>query len=95
MSANALSIENLGRRNSPRQVLLASLIGTTIEFFDLYIYSKPAVPVFPALFSPLEGFSARGGVMPATMRSFTSAQCKPCQIIPKCCNLLILHPLNY
>jgi len=52
MSANALSIENLGRRNSPRQVLLASLIGTTIEFFDFYIYATAAVLVFPALFFP-------------------------------------------
>ena len=24
--------------NSPRQVLFASLVGTTIEFFDFYIY---------------------------------------------------------
>jgi len=24
--------------NSPRQVLSASLVGTTIEFFDFYIY---------------------------------------------------------
>jgi MFS family permease len=52
MSANALSIENLGRRNSARQVLLASLIGTTIEFFDFYIYATAAVLVFPALFFP-------------------------------------------
>jgi metabolite-proton symporter len=52
MSANPLSVENLGRKNSPRQVLLASLIGTTIEFFDFYIYATAAVLVFPALFFP-------------------------------------------
>jgi metabolite-proton symporter len=40
------------RVNSPRQVLFASLIGTTIEFFDFYIYATAAVLVFPRLFFP-------------------------------------------
>jgi metabolite-proton symporter len=38
------------RINRPAQVLFASLIGTTIEFFDFYIYATAAVLVFPALF---------------------------------------------
>ena len=38
--------------NSPRQVLFASLVGTTIEFFDFYIYATAAVLVFPRLFFP-------------------------------------------
>src|SRR5882757_9574657 len=38
--------------NTPRQVLFASLIGTTIEFFDFYIYATAAVLVFPTLFFP-------------------------------------------
>ena len=38
--------------NSPRQVLVASLIGTSIEFFDFYIYATAAVLVFPGLFFP-------------------------------------------
>jgi metabolite-proton symporter len=33
-------------------VLFASLIGTTIEFFDFYIYATAAVLVFPRLFFP-------------------------------------------
>src|SRR5262245_1307029 len=40
------------RINSPAQVLFASLIGTTIEFFDFYIYATAAVLVFPVLFFP-------------------------------------------
>ncbi len=40
------------RLNSPAQVLFASLIGTTIEFFDFYIYATAAVLVFPKLFFP-------------------------------------------
>jgi metabolite-proton symporter len=39
-------------RNSPQRVLFASLIGTTIEFFDFYIYATAAVLVFPKLFFP-------------------------------------------
>ena len=38
--------------NTPRQVLFASLVGTTIEFFDFYIYATAAVLVFPRLFFP-------------------------------------------
>jgi len=38
--------------NSPFRVLFASLIGTTIEFFDFYIYATAAVLVFPTLFFP-------------------------------------------
>ncbi len=37
---------------SPGRVLFASLIGTTIEFFDFYIYGTAAVLVFPTLFFP-------------------------------------------
>jgi metabolite-proton symporter len=38
--------------NSPRQILIASLIGTAIEFFDFYIYATAAVLVFPSQFFP-------------------------------------------
>lgn len=38
--------------NDRRRVLFASLIGTTIEFFDFYIYATAAVLVFPHLFFP-------------------------------------------
>src|SRR3954454_24775650 len=38
--------------NKPGQGLFASLIGTTIEFFDFYIYATAAVLVFPTLFFP-------------------------------------------
>ncbi len=38
--------------NTPRQILFASLVGTTIEFFDFYIYATAAVLVFPRLFFP-------------------------------------------
>lgn len=40
------------RANSTARVLFASLAGTTIEFFDFYIYATAAVIVFPKLFFP-------------------------------------------
>ena len=45
-------VANAVPRNSPARVLGASLIGTTIEFYDFYIYATAAVLVFPALFFP-------------------------------------------
>jgi len=42
----------VGPVNTPRQVLFASLVGTTIEFFDFYIYATAAVLAFPRLFFP-------------------------------------------
>ena len=47
--------------NSPRRVLFASLVGTTIEFFDFYIYATAAVLVFPKLFFP--GADATSGML--------------------------------
>jgi metabolite-proton symporter len=38
--------------NSTARILTASLAGTTIEFFDFYIYATAAVLVFPKLFFP-------------------------------------------
>ena len=42
----------LVKANSQGKILLGSLVGTTIEFFDFYIYANAAVLVFPALFFP-------------------------------------------
>lgn len=44
--------------NSKARVLFASLVGTTIEFFDFYIYATAAVIVFPHLFFPAGSGSA-------------------------------------
>lgn len=35
-----------------RRIVTASMIGTTIEFYDFYIYATAAVSVFPILFFP-------------------------------------------
>ncbi len=38
--------------NSPAEVIAASLVGTTIEFYDFYVYATAAALVFPTLFFP-------------------------------------------
>jgi metabolite-proton symporter len=48
------------------RVLFASLIGTTIEFFDFYIYGTAAVLVFPQLFFP------PGNATTATLQSLAT-----------------------
>ncbi|HLU18581.1 MAG TPA: MFS transporter [Pusillimonas sp.] len=49
LSADAASAQPA---NSRSRVILASLIGTTIEFYDFYVYATAAVLVFPHLFFP-------------------------------------------
>lgn len=39
---------------SHRRILFASLVGTSVEFYDFYIYATAAALVFPALFFPAE-----------------------------------------
>jgi metabolite-proton symporter len=38
--------------NSRARVLFATLVGTTVEFYDFYVYATAAVLVFPHLFFP-------------------------------------------
>lgn len=40
------------KTNSTFKILIASLIGTTIEFFDFYVFATAAALVFPSLFFP-------------------------------------------
>ncbi|EAB9802136.1 MHS family MFS transporter [Salmonella enterica] len=52
--------------NSRNKVVIASLIGTTIEFFDFYIYATAAVIVFPLIFFP------QGDPTAATLQSLAT-----------------------
>src|SRR5260221_10076711 len=47
-------LDSIPRPGAPqtRRILFANLVGTTIEFFDFYIYATAAVLVFPRLFFP-------------------------------------------
>jgi len=44
--------------NPRSRVVIASLVGTSIEFYDFYVYATAAVVVFPALFFPEEDRAA-------------------------------------
>lgn len=54
MSSTATSAERGSAQqvNSRGRVIVASLIGTTVEFYDFYVYATAAVLVFPKLFFP-------------------------------------------
>ncbi|WNN44446.1 MULTISPECIES: MFS transporter [Winslowiella] len=52
--------------NSRGKVLVASLVGTAIEFFDFYIYATAAVIVFPHIFFP------QGDATVATLQSLAT-----------------------
>lgn len=52
--------------NSRNKVVVASLIGTAIEFFDFYIYATAAVIVFPHIFFP------QGDPTAATLQSLAT-----------------------
>ena len=47
---NQSSAAEVSAPNSSFKILMASLIGTTIEYFDFYIFGTAAVLVFPKLF---------------------------------------------
>src|SRR5687767_14578050 len=51
MSSTA-TLSASGPANTRSRVIFASLIGTTIEFYDFYVYATAAVLVFPHLFFP-------------------------------------------
>ncbi|MCT2385519.1 MFS transporter [Erwinia pyrifoliae] len=52
--------------NSRGKVMVASLVGTAIEFFDFYIYATAAVIVFPHIFFP------QGDTTVATLQSLAT-----------------------
>jgi metabolite-proton symporter len=54
LSTSPATHNSIAPRNSRSRVILASLIGTTIEFYDFYVYATAAVLVFPFLFFPSE-----------------------------------------
>ena len=51
-STNAATPAVAAPANPRSRVILASLVGTTIEFYDFYVYATAAVLVFPHLFFP-------------------------------------------
>ncbi|MBV1800092.1 MFS transporter [Siccirubricoccus sp. G192] len=74
MQSTTASIQAVEAPANPRsRVIFASLIGTTVEFYDFYVYATAAVLVFPHLFFPtgnettalLSSFAVFGAAMVA------------------------------
>jgi hypothetical protein len=49
-----MSVRRAVSASERRRIIFASLVGTTIEFYDFYIYATAAVSVFPLLFFAAE-----------------------------------------
>ncbi|MFS0867819.1 MFS transporter [Microbacterium sp. 179-B 1A2 NHS] len=72
-TAPAASAATAAPANPRSRVITASLVGTTIEFYDFYVYATAAVLVFPILFFPtgddttalLSSFAVFGAAMVA------------------------------
>ena len=54
MSTSTSAVPSAAPVNPRSRVILASLIGTSIEFYDFYVYATAAVLVFPTLFFPAQ-----------------------------------------
>ena len=50
--SNAVTAHDVVDGVPRRRIVIASMVGTTIEFYDFYIYATAAVSVFPHLFFP-------------------------------------------
>lgn len=63
MSQNSTDVSGVPRN----RIVIASMVGTTIEFYDFYIYATAAVSVFPLLFFRK---SDTGAALLASMATF-------------------------
>ena len=74
--------------SSVRRVIVASLIGTSLEWYDFFIYGTAAALVFNKIFFP--GFEPLVGTLPlfldqgaaVTTREIASARCSPSRPMP-------------
>jgi MFS family permease len=51
-ASRATSVDETGRRKQVRLAAVASVIGTSIEWYDFFLYGTAAAIVFPAVFFP-------------------------------------------
>ncbi|HEV7167092.1 MAG TPA: MFS transporter, partial [Micrococcaceae bacterium] len=58
-----MTVQEVTREQAVRRATVASVVGTTIEWYDFFLYGTAAALVFPQLFFP--GQSAFAGVLAA------------------------------
>src|SRR6476660_9260073 len=61
--------------NPARRAIVASVVGTTIEWYDFFLYGTAAAIVFPQLFFP--GASAFAGILAAFGTQFVGFIARP------------------
>ena len=49
-AGRATSVDETGRRRQIRLAAVASVVGTSIEWYDFFLYGTAAAIVFPAVF---------------------------------------------
>jgi MFS family permease len=61
--------------NPARRAIVASVVGTTIEWYDFFLYGTAAALVFPKLFFP--GVSPAAGILAAFATQFVGFAARP------------------
>ena len=61
--------------NPARRAIVASVVGTTIEWYDFFLYGTAAALIFPKLFFP--GASALAGILAAFGTQFVGFAARP------------------
>lgn len=70
-----MSTQQVTREQAVRRATFASVVGTTIEWYDFFLYGTAAALVFPALFFP--GENAFAGVIAAFGTQFVGFVARP------------------
>src|SRR5947209_3033448 len=71
-TATSSAADSGGQR---RRAVIASTVGTSIEWYDFFLYSTAAALVFPKLFFP--GDAAFAGVLASFATQFVGFACRP------------------
>src|SRR6476620_5124448 len=70
-----MKAQEVTRAQAVRRATLASVVGTTIEWYDFFLYGTAAALVFPQLFFP--GENAFAGVLAAFATQFVGFVARP------------------
>ncbi|MGN6405217.1 MFS transporter [Sinomonas sp.] len=71
-----MSVQQVTREQAVRRAVYASVVGTTIEWYDFFLYGTAAALVFPQLFFP-GGESSLNGVIAAFGTQFVGFVARP------------------
>ncbi|SDP74539.1 metabolite-proton symporter [Arthrobacter sp. ok909] len=70
-----MTVQEVTRAQAVRRATIASVVGTTIEWYDFFLYGTAAALVFPQLFFP--GQNAFAGVLAAFATQFVGFVARP------------------